>query len=231
MSSLLVNFFANWVMKSRSSENTPGYLSDGQASPIAAAQLSIDQLAAEKNDDTQPMIDLLRRVYLLHWQTVKNPENSSTMISGAFSLWQELKEQEVVTPCQSTKSDSEKWLFLSSLFIWLHLIVHPEEIESQRVQSMVTNNLPHILQMSAQSVSIVHSLLIPLFFHGITSIEDSDREIILKIILILEPRIDYHLFHAFRSEILKAWRRYDEGIERSWNWIKRAPENSFRYSV
>ncbi|KAJ5352212.1 hypothetical protein N7452_001186 [Penicillium brevicompactum] len=230
MSLSYVNFFSEWILKSRDPEIIPDDIAGGQASPIATAQ-GVNQLAAE-NDDTQSIIDdrqmigLLRRIYLLHWQTEDTSTPSSTAIPQAFSLWQELKDQEASDPHQYAKSDSAEWLCLSSLFIWLHLIVYPKGVESPGIQLMVTKNLPHILRMNTQNTPNVHSLLIPLFFHGIASIQEHDREAILESFLLLEPRIDFQLFHDFKSNVLKSWRRYDEGIDRSWNWIERAADDS-----
>ena len=217
-------------MKSRDPKIIPDDIAGGQASPTTTAQ-GVNQLAAESDDtqstiDDRQMIGLLRRIYLLHWQTEDTSAPSSTAIPQAFSLWQELKDQEASDPHRYTESDSAEWLSLSSLFIWLHLIVYPKGVESPGVQLMVTKNLPQILRMNTQNTPNVHSLLIPLFFHGIASIQEYDREVILESFLLLEPRVYCQLLHDFKSHVLKSWRRYDEGVDRSWNWIERAADGS-----
>jgi hypothetical protein len=97
--------------------------------------------------------------------------------------------------------------------VWLYLVVHPEDMEEEKVQNTVYTGL-----VNAENVSGVmfHPfLLIPAFCLGLASIRREDRDYVKGIFDKVERS---GISKEFRETVNESWRRQDSGVKRSWDW-------------
>ncbi|KAJ5743999.1 hypothetical protein N7533_008869 [Penicillium manginii] len=162
---------------------------------------------------------LILRVQTLHFQAKNETTILSTTISRGVKLWQDIENWEGFDAGTLAGDEEMKWLYQSSLFIWLHLIVYPESIETEKLQQLATPGIEHFKNLSSSQAPAL--LLFPIFFHGLICRKDLDRQITMEAFSKLIPGGDESHFRIFEATITWCWRNYDHGAVRSWDWTDR----------
>ncbi|KAE8379016.1 hypothetical protein BDV26DRAFT_260423 [Aspergillus bertholletiae] len=162
--------------------------------------------------------DMIKRIYSLHYRSRTGKVNNSTTITEAVGIWQDLATWQ---PPDALPGDQYPELYdsyTSALFTWLYLILHPESMCDEKVQSMVEKG---VLAMSAITVlELLPFLLIPLFILGLASVQDEHRDFIGGLLDHIEEHTACDEVEVYRTIVERSWESQDQGLPRSWEWIQ-----------
>jgi hypothetical protein len=159
------------------------------------------------------LLSLMERVFSLHILARETGSLDTKSISQAIGIWNDLEHLNPPETLDSSDSLSLHASCVSALFVWLYLVVHPEDMEEEKVQNTVYTGL-----VNAENVSGVmfHPfLLIPAFCLGLASIRREDKDYVKGIFDKVERS---GISKEFRETVNESWRRQDSGVKRSWDW-------------
>lgn len=166
------------------------------------------------------LIELIRQVSSLHTRSSISPGLTSTIISESVGIWQELDRWQ---PRCSPPSNNPEYIHLyqsynSALFIWLHLIIHPDNIHDDKVQTVVRTGLQEISAVTA--AELLPLLQIPVFVHGLASLQAEDRDRICGEFERIQASGRSVELNAYQTVVQRCWSSQDRGTRRSWDWTQ-----------
>ncbi|KAE8418088.1 hypothetical protein BDV36DRAFT_166476 [Aspergillus pseudocaelatus] len=164
------------------------------------------------------LLAIIKRISSLHFRSRTGKVNNSTTITEAVGIWQDLATWQ---PPEALPGEQYQELYdsyTSALFTWLYLILHPDSMCDEKVQSMVEQG---VVAMSAITVlELSPFLLIPLFILGMASIQDDHKDFIGGLFDQIEEQTAFEEVEVYRTMVERSWESQDQGIPRSWEWIK-----------
>ncbi|KAI9932515.1 hypothetical protein MW887_008757 [Aspergillus wentii] len=86
---------------------------------------------------TDNLLSLISRIATLH--ALPRPESGltpATTISAALAIWHDLQNWRPPTMIPSREFDAIYGAYSSALFIWLYLLIHPDNVTDEKVQKM-----------------------------------------------------------------------------------------------
>ncbi|KAE8140482.1 hypothetical protein BDV38DRAFT_239762 [Aspergillus pseudotamarii] len=180
-----------------------------------SCELNEDGITFGMNDG---LLDIIRRISSLHFRSRTGKVNNSTTITEAVGIWQDLATWQ---PPETLPGEQYQELYdsyTSALFTWLYLILHPDSMCDGKVQSMVEQG---VVAMSAITVlELSPYLLIPLFILGVASVQDDHKDFISGLFDHIEEQTAFEEVEVYRTMVERSWESQDQGIPRSWEWIK-----------
>ncbi|KAL5046027.1 hypothetical protein BDW71DRAFT_207704 [Aspergillus fruticulosus] len=111
-------------------------------------------------------LDLIARIAALRSEAAVTP--SGQIIAQAVAIWKDLDGWEPRVPGETEISSAYHILahsYTSACFIWLFLILYPDNIDDEKVQVVVSKCLEHL--SSITTVGLQAFLLFPIFVVGI----------------------------------------------------------------
>ncbi|KAJ5883813.1 uncharacterized protein N7473_010699 [Penicillium subrubescens] len=159
------------------------------------------------------LLSLMERVFSLHILSRETGNLDSESISQALGIWNDLEHLNPPETLDSSDSLSLHASCVSALFVWLYLVVHPEDMEEEKVQNTVYTGL-----VNAENVSDVKFhpfLLTPAFCLGLASIRREDRDYVKAL---FDKAERSGISREFREIVNGSWKRRDKGVKRSWDW-------------
>ncbi|KAE8361453.1 hypothetical protein BDV27DRAFT_28321 [Aspergillus caelatus] len=164
------------------------------------------------------LLAIIKRISSLHFRSRTGKVNNSTTITEAVGIWQDLATWQ---PPEALPGEQYQELYdsyTSALFTWLYLILHPDSMCDEKVQSMVEQG---VVAMSAITIlELSPFLLIPLFILGMASIQDDHKDFIGGLFDQIEEQTAFEEVEVYRTMVERSWESQDQGIPRSWEWIK-----------
>jgi hypothetical protein len=166
------------------------------------------------------LIELIHQVSSLHTRSCRSPGLTSTIISESVGLWQKLDRWQPRCP---PPSNNPEYIHLyqsynSALFIWLHLVVHPDNIHDDKVQTVVRTGLEEIAAVT--TTELLPLLQIPVFVHGLASLQAQDRNRISREFERIRSSGRSVELSAYQSVVHRCWSAQDRGTRRSWDWTR-----------
>ncbi|KAJ5449997.1 uncharacterized protein N7458_006446 [Penicillium daleae] len=158
-------------------------------------------------------LDIMERVYSLHTLARETGSLDPESISQALTIWDDLEHLEPPETLDSSDYFSLHASCVSALFVWLYLVVHPEGMKDEKVQTTVYTGLVNAENIS--DAEFFPFLLIPAFCLGIASIRQEDREFVRGVFGKAERS---GISKRFREMVIESWNRWDSGVKRSWDW-------------
>ncbi|KAJ5166774.1 uncharacterized protein N7482_005555 [Penicillium canariense] len=198
------------------------YLSNKHETPSPNATQAAWDPKAPRQPDVEPnfvfgdqngLLNLMERVFSLHVLAQETGGLDSKSITQALTVWNDLEHLRPPEPLDTPRYLSLHAACVSALFVWLYLVVHPEDIGDEKVQTTVHTGL-----VNAENVSDSETfpfLLIPAFCLGLASIRDEERECVKGI---FDKAERSGISKRFRETVTKSWKRQDRGMKRSWDW-------------
>ncbi|KAJ5087220.1 hypothetical protein N7456_010836 [Penicillium angulare] len=170
------------------------------------------------------LLQLICRLQNLHVKARDESIISATTISQGLRLWENIDKWEGFDcdhPASLCNGEAElRWLYKSSLFIWLHLIIYPRSIDSEKLQNLVAPGMEFLGSKSVfQSPEL---LLFPIFFHGLGSNEEIGRQLTAEALESLRSDIDEAHLEICEATLRWCWDNYDNEVDKSWDWTNRA---------
>lgn len=159
------------------------------------------------------LLNLMERVYFLHTLARATGSLDSQSIPQALAIWNDLEHLNPPETLDSSGYLSLHASCVSALFVWLYLVVHPENLEDEKVQNTVYIGLVNAENIS--DVEVFPFLLIPAFCLGIASIRLEDRDFVKGI---FDKAERSGISRGFRETVDESWKRWDRGVKRSWDW-------------
>ncbi|KAF3398287.1 hypothetical protein F1880_005827 [Penicillium rolfsii] len=154
----------------------------------------------------------MERIFSLHIPARQTGRLDSEAIPQALAIWNDLEHFNPPETPDSPDSLSLHASCVSALFVWLYLVVHPEDMEEEKVQNTVYTGL-----VNAENVSDIEFhpfLLIPAFCLGLASIRKEDRDYVKGI---FDKAERSGISKEFRETVYGTWKRRDSGIKSSWD--------------
>ncbi|KNG84800.1 hypothetical protein ANOM_006715 [Aspergillus nomiae NRRL 13137] len=181
----------------------------------ASCELSESDIIFGMNDG---LLEIIKRISSLHHRSRTGKVNNSTTITEAVGIWQDLATWQ---PPESLPGEQYQELYdsyTSALFTWLYLILHPDSMCDEKVQSMVEQG---VVAMSAVTVlELSPFLLIPLFILGLASVQDEHKDFISGLLDHIEEHTACEEVEVYRTMVERSWESQDQGMPRSWEWIQ-----------
>lgn len=168
--------------------------------------------------DAQNLTGLIHRLQTLHIQTKSESIISAETISQGVQLWQDIDNWDGLNYDSPTIDPELTWLYKSSLFIWLHLIIYPRSMDDAKVQQLVAPGINYLKHHSESQLPAV--LLLPIFFHGLGSNEKVGRQMTLLAFSHLKSDVDKTQLEICEATLTWSWNNYDKGLEKSWDWTE-----------
>ncbi|KAE8384324.1 hypothetical protein ETB97_010996 [Aspergillus alliaceus] len=163
------------------------------------------------------LLDIIRRTSSLHYRSRTGGVNNSTTITEAVAIWQDLDNWQ---PPKSLPEEQYQDLYdsyTSALFTWLYLILHPDSMRDDKVQAMVERGVASMAGITILELSPF--LLVPLFIHGLASVQEKHRDFISNLFDQIEDTICEDA-EVYRTIVERSWDNQDRGMCRSWEWIQ-----------
>ncbi|KAL4933250.1 uncharacterized protein BDV17DRAFT_286927 [Aspergillus undulatus] len=215
----IVNFFTHYVVHGRGipATSVPPHLSTPSLQNVTGQ--------AQSDRDYDPFIldsnlyQLLRRVLALHFRARSEATLSSTTICRAVEIWSELDSW--TFNGDLTFLDHHIILhehLVYALFLWIHLMIHSNQLSSDKTQDMVAKGLEKIAQFDG-SPQLHTILLVPLFLHGMASVEKGNRDAVDAQFSRLEEHVDdeHETLSSYRAIVHWTWTRNNDHFTRSWD--------------
>ncbi|KAE8156800.1 hypothetical protein BDV40DRAFT_280210 [Aspergillus tamarii] len=164
------------------------------------------------------LLDIIKRISSLHFRSRTGKVNNSTTITEAVGIWQDLTTWQ---PPEALPGEQYQELYDSytaALFTWLYLILHPDSMCDGKVQSMVEQGVGAMSTITVLELSPF--LLIPLFILGVASVQDDHKDCISGLFDHIEEQTAFEEVEVYRTMVERSWESQDQGIPRSWEWIK-----------
>ena len=164
------------------------------------------------------VIELVSQITDLQLQVTSTSILSAPLISQSIHISKTINEK-LGLGCDNNLS-VEEWpilrAYISSAFIWLHSIVHPKEISSEKIQGEARSGLD---SLSAIPFSSWYSLsLFPFFLIGVNCVTRTDRQSIDTLLAKFERVRQLKYIGQSIRVIHSAWQLYDERKGEGWNW-------------
>lgn len=159
------------------------------------------------------LLNLMERVFSLHILARETGILDSESIPQALAIWNDLEHLNPPETLDSSDSLSLHASCVSALFVWLYLVVHPEDMEEEKVQNTVYTGLVNAENVS--DVELYPFSLIPAFCLGLASIRREDRDYVKDV---FDKAERSGISKKFRETVNESWRRQDKGVKRSWDW-------------
>lgn len=163
------------------------------------------------------LFTLISRVGDLHTRAIEAGRPTGDIICEALSIWKDLDlwQPKSATPSQSLTSTAYK----CSLFVWLFLILYPDDIDAERLQGVVRNGISSMMQID-ESDGILACMLFPCFFLGVASTTAEDRRNITAQFERLRSWSGLGNVKLTQQVCTRLWEAYDAGLSRPWDWMK-----------
>jgi hypothetical protein len=159
------------------------------------------------------LLNLMERIYCLQVLARATGNLNSQSIPQALAIWHDLEHLNPPETLDSSNYLSLHASCVSAFFVWLYLVVHPEDMEDEKVQTTVYTGLVNAENIS--DVEVFPFLLIPAFCLGIASIRQEDRDLVKGI---FDKAERLGISRRFRETVTACWKRWDRGVKRSWDW-------------
>lgn len=159
------------------------------------------------------LLSLMERIFSLHILARETGILDSESIPQALAIWNDLEHLNHPETLDSSDALSLHASCVSALFVWLYLVVHPENMEEEKVQNTLYTGL-----VNAENVSDVDFhpfLLVPAFCLGLASIRGEDRDYVKGI---FDKAERSGISKRFKETVIESWKRRDSGMKRSWDW-------------
>ncbi|KAL2826875.1 hypothetical protein BDW59DRAFT_160762 [Aspergillus cavernicola] len=217
----IVNFFIHYVIHGRDipATSVPPHLTTRSLRNISSRGYNDSD-----TDHTLFILDnnlyqLICRVRALHFRERNEPTPSSTTICRAVELWSELDNWTFNGDLTFLDYHTLHELLVSALFLWIHLMIHSNKLGSDKTQDLVAEGLEKIAEFDG-SPQLCAILLVPLFLHGVASVERGNRGVVDAQFSRLEERVDDEdeTLRSCRAIVHWTWRRYDSHVTCSWDW-------------
>lgn len=174
-------------------------------------------------------IGMIARIASLQSDMQAGAVPSGAAISKALSIWRDLDtRRDANHDIESDDSEEQPSTgdlhmgeaYIAASFIWLFLILHPDNVADDRVQTMVRSGLESLGAMNDMTGLRFFSLF-PLFVIGVACIRVPDREELEGYADRVERIRRVGSIRVCRGVIRRAWRAYDGGEKRGWDWRRR----------
>ncbi|KAF7590714.1 hypothetical protein BBP40_002505 [Aspergillus hancockii] len=163
------------------------------------------------------LFELISRVSRLHSESSSGSIPSAIILSRAIAIWQDLDNWEPgCAPSPSLRAIYD--IFVGTLFIWLFSVLYPDKIVDKRVQDTVLKDLVGFSEIETPGLPSL--LLFPVFIHGLASVRQEDRDAIEMQFERLKAGSGLEDIDLCREVVRSCWRKYDCGVERSWDWAR-----------
>jgi hypothetical protein len=159
------------------------------------------------------LLNLMERVSSLHILARQAGSLDSESIPQALAIWSDLEHLNPPETLDSSDALSLHASCVSALFVWLYLVVHPEDMEEEKVQNTVYTGLVNAENVS--DVKLHPFLLVPAFCLGLPSIRREDRDYVKGA---FDKAERSGISKRFREAVNESWKRRDSGVKRSWDW-------------
>ncbi|KAL3456522.1 fungal-specific transcription factor domain-containing protein [Aspergillus heterothallicus] len=174
------------------------------------------------------LLQLIPRVHALQLDAQASTAQSNTIIPRAAHLWQELVDWPAPAPPESeSESESEcstnlHEAYVIALSLWIFCIIHPDDISSAKVQSMVQRGIGCLMLAGEgegkDGSGVLRASLFPLFIIGVCAVTMADRDEMEGLFERVEELRGLRYIRVCVECIRRAWQRYDSGEGRSWDW-------------
>lgn len=159
---------------------------------------------------------IMEKIYSLHINSKSTPNLESRLIVDAVGIWRDLDELKPHPPLDTTEYSDLHASCVSSLYSWLYLVVHPDGIKDEKLQSAVRGGLTNTWNINSSELSPF--LFIPAFFLGLAAIHQDDRTSVNEIFEDIGNIAAFIDISPYRGIVERSWRKWDRGDKRSWNW-------------
>lgn len=140
------------------------------------------------------------------------------VICKAVQIWQDLanwRPKSAMTKERRLITEFYQW----ALFIWLYSIVYPDGKADAKVQNAVQIIATGMCEIKPGD-GVMACLLFPLFVVGSAAITTKDRDAVLAHFRRLRAWSSLGNIDLTERVIRKMWDDHDEGLPRSWDWVK-----------
>ena len=160
------------------------------------------------------------RIRALHKESHQVPSHrNGNIIAEAVIIWEDLESfhcnanvsigDEIITRC-----------YKEAFYIWLSLIVCPEQKEDTKVQTIVQKMSTDMFRIEFGD-GVMSCLLFPLFIIGIASVRREDRNAVSTHFERLQKWSAMGNVDATLRLVQMLWDDHDDGLPGSWDWIKK----------
>ncbi|KAE8348666.1 hypothetical protein BDV28DRAFT_143010 [Aspergillus coremiiformis] len=162
--------------------------------------------------------NMIQRTSSLHARSRTRAINHSTTITEAVGIWQDLDHWQPPDTLPVPEYQDLYDSYSSAIFTWLYLILHPDSMGDEKVQAMVERGLTDMSAVTVQD--LFPFLLIPLFIHGLASVQEEHRDFVSSFLDHIEENGPYDHAEVYRTMVEQSWDNQDQGMRRSWEWIQ-----------
>lgn len=159
---------------------------------------------------------IMEQIYSLHFSSKEMPNLESRLIVDAVEIWKDLDEAKPKSPLDTGEYSDLHASCVSSLYTWLYLVIHPNGMEDEKLQSAVQDGLATVENLISSKLSPF--LFIPAFCLGLAAIHRNDRNVVMEIFEDIGNIAAFIDIKPYRGIVESSWRRWDRGDKRSWNW-------------
>lgn len=222
----LLEFFSNRVLPctvtNRGNVAYPASFTSISSHSSSEDQMMLDHTSGRSNKTRfgveNGLLELVQRVAALHIRARFDAGPNLNTIMDAISLWQILSEWQPPTPEPSPEYEGLSKAYLSALFIWLHLITHPDQMSDPKIQEQMRRGLEEASTVTDHD--LVPLLVIPVFVWGQVSLQNQDRIAVAEQLARIEPMANLTGVDigVFRIVAQRSWDFEDKGGPRSWEW-------------
>lgn len=160
--------------------------------------------------------DIMEKIYSLHINSKVLPSLESRLIVDAVEIWKDLDELKPQPPLDNGEYSDLHASCVSALYAWLYLVIHPNGIQDEKLQSVVRDGLVSTERLDFSGVSPF--LFIPAFCLGLAAINQDDRSSVNEIFEGIGNIAAFIDISPYRGIVERSWRRWDRGDKRSWDW-------------
>jgi hypothetical protein len=162
------------------------------------------------------LLNIMDRIYTLHVRTKEQGILKSESVLIAVTIWKDLDDSKNEAPEYFAEGLSLQESSISALFVWLYLIVHPEGIRDEKVQTAVQSGLAGTADISA--AELLPFVLIPAFYLGLAALEHEQRDKVNTLFCKLEAIVMPIDVRLYREIVEQSWQKLDRGANKSWDW-------------
>jgi hypothetical protein len=160
--------------------------------------------------------DIMEKIYSLHINSKALPNLESRLIVDAVEIWKDLDELKPQPPLDNGEYSDLHASCVSALYAWLYLVIHPNGIQDEKLQSVVRDGLASTEHLDSSGVSPF--LFIPAFCLGLAAINQDDRSSVNELFEDIGNIAAFIDISPYRGIVERSWRRWDRGDKRSWDW-------------
>jgi len=179
-------------------------------------------VARSNSDDVYMMgidnglFDLIAKIAALRTKAMAKGNLDASVVCEALMLWEELDAWHPGT------NDNDQRLafsaYTSALFVWLYVIIYPNNIADAKVQTAVQCGLSEMKQIQASGVMAF--LLFPAFVIGFASVATNEREQASAQFERLSRFSGLGNIRLAHDVVKRSWADYDNGMRSSWDWTR-----------